>query len=100
MGITAGTGNNQFEPGREIARQEMFTLLYNVLKILGQLPQSDSGSDLSGYSDASQINSWAKDAMTHLVKTAVIGGSAGKLSPQDMTTRAEMAQILYNILKE
>jgi hypothetical protein len=36
--------------------------------------------------------------MTLLVETETIGGKAGKLAPLSTTTRAEMAQVLYNLL--
>lgn len=98
LGITAGIGNNMFAPEKEITRQEMFTLLYNALKAIGQLPQDDSGKVLSDFTDAGQIDSWAKEAMTLLVKTGTVGGSNGKLSLLNTTTRAEMAQVLYNLL--
>jgi hypothetical protein len=55
LGISAGVGNNMFGPEKEITRQEMFTLLYNALKVIGQLPGGDSGRKLSDYSDAGQI---------------------------------------------
>ncbi|MGI6425203.1 MAG: S-layer homology domain-containing protein [Tepidanaerobacteraceae bacterium] len=42
--------------------------------------------------------SWAKEAMTVLVETGVIHGSDGKLTPTGTATRAEMAQLLYNLL--
>lgn len=98
LGISAGVGNNMYAPGKEITRQEMFTLLYNALKVIGRLPQGDSGKTLSDFSDAGQIDSWAKEALTLLVETGTVGGNAGKLSPTGTTTRAEMAQVLYNLL--
>lgn len=98
LGITAGVGNNMFAPGKEITRQEMFTLLYNSLKVIGQLPQGDSGKTVSDFSDAKQISSWAQEAMTLLINTGTVGGSGGKLTPTGTTTRAEMAQVLYNLL--
>ncbi len=98
LGISAGVGNNMYAPGKEITRQEMFTLLYNALKVIGRLPQGDSGNELSDFSDAGQIDSWAKEALTLLVETGTVGGNAGKLSPTSTTTRAEMAQVLYNLL--
>ncbi|OPY62225.1 MAG: Endo-1,4-beta-xylanase A precursor [Pelotomaculum sp. PtaU1.Bin065] len=100
LGITGGVGNNMYAPGEEITRQEMFTLLYNVLKVINQLPQGDSGKTLSDFTDAGQIGAWAKDAMTLLVETGSIGGKAGKLTPTNTTTRAEMAQVLYNLLSK
>lgn len=100
LGITAGVGNNMYAPGKEITRQEMFTLLYNALKVIGQLPQGDSGKTLSSFTDAGQIDSWATEAMSLLVETGTVGGSGGKLNPTGTTTRAEMAQVLYNLLNK
>ncbi len=98
LGISTGVGNNMFAPEKAITRQEMFTMLYNALKVIGQLPQGSSGKTFSDFTDAGQIDSWAKDAMTLLVKTGTVGGSDGKLTPLSTTTRAEMAQVLYNLL--
>jgi hypothetical protein len=98
LGIASGVGSNMFAPGKEIPRQEMFTLLYNTLKGIGQLPRSDSGKTLSDFSDADRIASWAKDAMKRLVETGIVSGDGGKLSPEETSTRAEMAQVLYNLL--
>ncbi len=36
--------------------------------------------------------------MTLFVKTGTVSGSNGKLTPTGTTTRAEMAQVLYNLL--
>jgi len=95
--ISAGVGNNLYAPGKEITRQEMFTLLYNALKVIGQLPQGDSGKTLSDFSDSNSVADWAEEAMTMLVKTGTIGGNAGKMSPTSTATRAEMAQVLYQL---
>lgn len=98
LSISAGVGSNMFEPDREITRQEMFTLLYNALKVMNELPTGTSGKSLESYSDAGQIAAWAKDAMTLFAQTGTISGSEGKLTPADTTTRAEMAKVLYNLL--
>lgn len=98
QGVTGGVGNNMFAPDQEITRQEMFTLLYNALKVIGKLPAGNAGKPLSGFGDAGQIAAWSKDAMTLLVRAGVVGGSDGRLDPAGSTTRAEMAQVLYNLL--
>lgn len=36
--------------------------------------------------------------MTLLVQTGIVGGSGGKLNTNGTATRAEMAQVLYNLL--
>jgi len=98
LGISAGVGSNLFAPGKEITRQEMFTLLYNALKVIGQLPEGSYGKTLSDFTDSDTIAPWAKDAMMLLVKAGIVGGSNEKLTPRGTTTRAEMAQVLYNLL--
>jgi len=98
LGIASGVGNNMFAPSGEITRQETFTLLYNALKVNGQIPKSRSIKTLSDFSDADRIASWAKDAMKRLVETGIVSGDGGKLSPEETSTRAEMAQLLYNLL--
>jgi len=100
LGIAAGVGNNMFAPEKELTRQEMSALLYNGLKAIGQLPEDVSGKMLSDFSDAGQVDPWAKDAITMLIRAGVISGSSGKLFPLENTNRAEMAQVLYNLLGE
>lgn len=100
LGITAGVGDNLYAPDREITRQEMFTLLYNTLKSIKQLPQGDSGKALSDFSDAGLVDTWAKEAIAFLVQTGIVTGSSDQLAPLSTTTRAEMAQVLYNLLSK
>lgn len=47
-----------------------------------------------GLSDADYQN---KDGLRY---QPTVGGSNGKLIPTDTTTRAEMAQVLYNLLSK
>lgn len=99
LGISGGVGSNKFAPDKEITRQEMFTMLYNALKVIGGLPEGNSGRQLSAFTDADKTASWAKDAMTLFIRTGTISGSNDKLSPTGTTTRAEMAQVLYNLVQ-
>jgi hypothetical protein len=98
LGITSGTGNNRYEPEKAITRQELFTLLYNILKQKGALPATVTEKTISRFSDANDIASWAEVAMEFFVKAGTVNGSNGKLAPEAVADRAQMAQILYNIL--
>lgn len=100
LGLTSGTGNNKYSPDKEITQQEMISLLYKTLKVIGELPTGTKGKDLTTYTDTNQIASWAKDAMALFVKTGIISGSGGKLAPVSTTTRAEVAQVLYGLLSK
>lgn len=99
-GISSGIGNNMFAPDKQITRQEMFSLLYNTLKGMGQLPEGAAGKTLSDFSDSDKIASWATEALRLFTRTGDIGGSNGKLYPTAVTTRAEMAQVLYSLLSK
>ena len=104
--VTIAHGDKSGLPGdvNVITRQEVFTLLYNVLKATGNLqglyvqPGSKPGKTLSDFSDADGIASWAKEAMKLLVETGIIKGSGNLLMPKDTSNRAQMAQVLYNLL--
>jgi arabinogalactan endo-1,4-beta-galactosidase len=98
LGITAGIGGNKFGPELEITRQEMFTLLYNALKALGELPENYKAKDLSAYSDEDKVANWAREAMSLFSSAGIISGSGGRLLPAETTDRAQMAQVLYMLL--
>ena len=98
LGITSGVGDKKFAPEKTITRQDMFTLLYNALKALDKLPQGDSGMALSDFNDSESMAAYALEAMRYLVGTGTVSGSNGSINPAGTTTRAEMAQVLYNLL--
>lgn len=100
LGITAGTGNNLYSPHKEITRQEMVTLLYRALEVIGELPGGTGGRAIETYEDAGQVSSWAGEAMKIFAEAGIIGGSGHKLNPKAKTSRAEMAQVFYNLLSK
>lgn len=97
FGISNGVGNNMFAPESEITRQDMFTLLYRVLDVLGKLPKDVNSGELSGYTDAGEIADYAKEAMEAFVASGIVSGSDGKLDPSSNSTRSQMVQVLYNL---
>ncbi|MEA4823867.1 MAG: S-layer homology domain-containing protein, partial [Clostridiaceae bacterium] len=98
LGITTGVGSNMFMPDEVITRQDMFTLLYRVLAVLGQLPEMKEDASLSSFADADKISDYAKDAMENLISAGIVSGSGGNLDPLGISTRAQMAQLLYKLL--
>jgi predicted amidohydrolase YtcJ len=98
LGISEGVGDNLFEPEKNITRQEMFVLLYNTLDVIDKLPAGVTDKSLVDFADADQVAAWAEEAMELLVETGTVGGVEGKLLPTSTTSRAEFAQVLYNLL--
>ena len=98
LGIAQGVGDNNFAPNSNISRQDMFTLLYRALNVLNQVPDATTGKTTTEFKDAGQIAEYAATAMDTFVKCGIIHGSDGNLAPRATTTRAEMAQVLCNLL--
>ncbi len=98
LGLSDGVGNNMFAPDKEITRQEMLTLLCNILKQIGELPAGTSGKSLDQCSDRKDIAAWAKPAIAAFIETGVISLKGGKIVPKETAGRAEMAQVLYNLI--
>ena len=97
LGILQGDSGS-FDPERVITRQEMFTLLYNILVAIGEAPQkSGSGKSLSDFPDG-VVQSWASEATEALLQAGMIDGSGGRLDPEGRADRTHLAQMIYNLL--
>lgn len=96
QGITAGTGPNTFGPEQKITREQIVVLLYSFgTNYLGRT--LERRTDLSGYQDLSQLNGWAKEAMSWAVAEGIVSSSSSgtlTLSPQKNASRAEVAAML------
>jgi len=98
MGITTGIGDNFFALEGNITRQDMLTMLYRALDKLEELPEAAKSTNLSDFSDVNLVGDYSRDAITALVQAGVVSGNQGKIEPQGQSTRAQMAQLLYNLL--
>lgn len=99
LGISDGIGGNKFAPDKTITRQEMFTLLYNALKSIDELPSAKTGKAFTSFDDSSNVAQWAKEAIKSLTEAGIINGVNGRLDPYGTAKRSESAQTLYNLLK-
>ncbi len=90
-GISDGTN-----PNGTITREQMAVMLYRYTATLGY----DLGkrADLSKFSDADSISSYAKDALSWANANGLINGTGTKtLSPQGNATRAQVAVIIIKL---
>ncbi len=92
FGIAEGTEDNRFLPKQSMSRQDAMVFLKRTLDLTQYT--LDAGS-LSGFSDASQVKDYAREAVSALVGAGVIDGTDGRLNPGSNITRAEMAVMLY-----
>ncbi|MBV1756301.1 MAG: S-layer homology domain-containing protein [Dethiosulfatibacter sp.] len=100
LGIVKGIGDNLFAPDKNITRQEMFVMLHNALKVIDEVPATTVDKEISSFDDVDQIADWALYALSDLVKSGIASGSSNNVYPTSGTTRAEIAQVLYNLLSK
>lgn len=96
--VVAGTGDYTYSPKQKIERQQIAALLYRFAKATGNDTTSTAGV-LDQFPDAGSVSSYAKTAVEWAVTHSVLRGSDGKLKPRESATRAEVAQIFYNIYR-
>lgn len=96
-GIVLGNGDGTFAPDRSITREEMAAMLYRYADSIGL--DVSGRADLSGYTDASGISGYARDAMAWAVSAGLIKGVGGNcLDPTGNASRAQVATVLQRII--
>ena len=95
MGTYNGRSNSSMAPDSPITRQEAMTVVARALELDYD---AYAKTDLSGFSDRSEISNWALPYVRAMVGADYIHGRGKVLAPQDNITRAEFAQIFYNII--
>lgn len=87
-GITDGSN-----PSGSVTREQMATILWRYAG------SPKAGGDLSRFSDAGSVASYAIDAMVWMAENDIITGENGALMPQNNATRAQVAAILQRYIK-
>ena len=95
MGTYNGRSSSAMAPDAPISRQEAMTVVARALELDYD---SYSKTDLSTFSDRSEISNWALPYVRAMVGADYIHGRGKILAPLDNITRAEFAQIFYNII--
>ena len=93
MGIVSGIGDGLFAPSQPVNRQQIAAMLYNYAVKTGR--NADGRENLTAFSDAEAVASWAKDAMSWAVSAGIFrGDDEGKLLPEEDASRAQVAVML------
>ena len=95
MGTYNGRSASSMAPDAPISRQEAMTVVARALELDYD---SYSKTDLSVFSDRSEISNWAQPYVRAMVGADYIHGRGKVLAPLDNITRAEFAQIFANII--
>ena len=90
-GVVTGVSDTAFNPEGNILREQMAAILVRYA-------DGDSeGEMVPSYSDAASISDYAKHAVARATEMKMMQGSDNTFRPQADMTRAECAQVLYNI---
>ena len=94
-GIVQGVGNGKFDPNRPITREEMAVMMNNFLQVTNKkLAEKES----KVFTDGGTIAPWAKEAVGAMAKKGIVKGMEdGSFRPKSGFTRAQVAQVLYNL---
>ena len=93
MGVMQGY-NGKMDPESSITREQAFLVLARALKL------EPVSLPTKSFEDASKVSDWAKGHVFAMINAGYIQGSDGRINPQANITRAEFAQLIYNIIKE
>ena len=104
QGIVGGknAAGTVFDPTGDVKRQEIAKIL-NVFAAtqVGQKELSSRVDELSGYPDAANVASWAREYMNWAVASEFITGTTGsRLDPEGTATRAQAAVILCRYMDD
>jgi len=98
LGIANGVSETEFAPERNITRQEMFTLIWRVMKQMKYLNEDAALSALDAYADAADVSEYARQAIATMSSLALVqGDSAGCVNPKNPATRAEAAVFIDRV---
>ena len=94
-GIVLGYGENKFGPNDPVTREQMCVFLLRYAKYAG-ITLGYSQKSTYGFTDASLITSWAKEAVSIFEQAGVAVSKPGatKFEPTTNAVRQEIAQIL------
>ena len=96
-GIVNGYSASAFGPADAITREQMAAILMNYSEHQGS--DVSARADLSGFSDAAGVSTWADEAVQWAVSEGLIKGvTADTIQPQGQATRAQVAAVLQRYL--
>lgn len=100
-GITGGVDAKHFAPGASINRAQLVTFLYAYARSEGMdVTVADPAAVLAQFPDADALPGWAVAPMAWAVDQGILSGMDGKLVPDGIANRAQVAVVLYQFFFE
>ena len=95
-GVINGYNDGTFKPLKNITREEMAQMLYNLAKY--KEVNVENNASLSKYSDANKVSSYHNEAVKWAIANGLISGkdNGKRIDPLGTATRAECSKMLLN----
>lgn len=98
--VVSGYGNGKFGPNDNITREQLASILMRYTNFKGY--KANTLAELTKFSDAAKIGSWASLSVKWAVGAGIVSGKASGsktlMDPQGNATRAEVASILMRYI--
>ena len=96
-GVVNGTSETTFAPEDTVTREQIVTMFHRYAAQVAKADMTPCG-DLSAFTDADRLASWAEAQMRWAVAAGLINGtSATTLTPQGTATRAQTAALVQRL---
>jgi len=95
-GIVNGLTDTTFGPNENITREQIATILYRYTQYRGIDVFGANSNKFNSFPDRYDCSPWAFSSMVWATCYGVINGMDGKLQPQALATRAQVAQMMKN----
>jgi len=83
------------DPDSYITREQTFTVFARALRL-----ESADNSVLAKFNDCPSVSLWATESLSAMVEKGYVNGNNGFINPKDNITRAEIAQLIYNVFQQ
>ena len=100
-GIVNGVSDAEFYPSGTITREEAAVMVARAAKLCGMntdIEALEARDILAGFLDYVKASDWAVDSLAFCYDNAILPNDVMEIKPKETVTRAEIAQMLYNML--
>ncbi len=95
-GIVNGRGDGRFSPSDLITRAELASIIVNFVNYMElELPDAPK---IDSFKDADTFAKWSQKPIEAVRKTGLMQGVNGSFNPKGNASRAEIAQVITNLL--
>lgn len=100
-GIIKGVSETEFNPNGTITREEAAVMVARGAKLCGmdtEITAFEVRNILAGFSDYTKTSDWSREALAFCYFGGILDESVLKINPKEKVTRAEIAEMIYNML--